>query len=223
MRPSKTFISICIAAVSLLTAEAQTGQPAQTATEKPRTTTIEVSVDALGAAQRLMSSYGQYEAALRLNIRDKYFPVVEVGLGDADKEEESTKLHYTTSAPYGRLGVDLNMLRDKHDDYRVYVGIRAAYTSFKYDLTSTEAITDPVWGGSQTASAQDVSCSYLWAELVGGVQVRILGPVHLGWSIRYKNRLHQSFGETGEPWYVPGFGKRGGSRLGGDFRVIIAL
>lgn len=191
--------------------------------EKPRTTTLEVSVDALGAVQRLVSSYGQYEAALRWNLNDKYFPIVEVGIGDADKEEETTKLHYTTTAPYGRLGVDLNMLRDKHDDYRVYVGIRAAYTSFKYDLASTEDITDPVWGGSHPVDVQGEKCSYLWAELVGGVQAKIWGPLHLGWSIRYKNRLHQKYGDAGEPWYVPGFGKRGSSRLGGEFNVIFAF
>lgn len=191
--------------------------------EKPRTTTFEVSVDALGAAQRLLSSYGQYEAALRMNLKDKLFPIVEVGMGDCDKEEETTQLHYSTSAPYARLGFDVNMLKDKHDDYRVYVGVRAAYTSFKYDLTSTEAITDPVWGDTGEISQTGVRCNYLWAELVAGVQARIVGPVHLGWSLRYKNRLHQKFGDAGEPWYVPGFGKRGSSRLGGTFNIIVAF
>lgn len=220
MRPSKTFCSICIAAISsLATATAQTLPQ----TDKPRTTTFEVSIDALGALQRQLSSYGQYEAALRMNLNDKMFPIVEVGLGDCDKTEETTKLHYTSSAPYARLGVDFNMLKDKHDAYRVYVGLRAAYTSFKYDLTSTEAISDPVWGDTGEISQTGVSCNYLWAELVAGVQARIIGPVHLGWSLRYKNRIHQKYGDAGEPWYVSGFGKRGASRLGGTFNIIVAF
>lgn len=192
-------------------------------TKKTPTTHVEVCVDALGVVQRWISSYGQYEAAVRLNMKDKYFPTAEIGLGDADKEETTTKLHYSALAPYARLGADMNVMRDKHDDYRIYVGLRAAYTSFKYDVTSTEPITDPVWGNRISIAETDVSCSYLWAELVAGVQARIIGPVHLGWTLRYKNRLHQSYGDAGEPWYVPGFGKRGSSRLGGSFNIIIAF
>lgn len=221
MRRSNIFISIC-ATISLallpLCASAQ-----KTEAPQASTTHFEIGVNALGAVQRVLSSYGQYEASVRYNMKDKYFPIVEVGLGAADKEEETTNLHYTTTAPYARLGLDLNMLKDKHDDYRVYVGIRAAYTSFKYDLTSTTTVTDPVWGDETTIDATGQSCSYLWAELVAGVQARIIGPVHLGWTIRYKNRLSQSVADAGEPWYVPGFGKRGSSRLGGSFNIIVAF
>lgn len=219
MRPSNICISIC-AVISLFLA---LPTKAQDGAEKKQATHLEVSVDVLSAAQRMLSSYGQYEAALRYNMKDKYFPIIEIGLGDADKKEETTNLHYTTTAPYARLGIDMNMLKDKHDDYRVYVGIRAAYTSFKYDLSSTTAITDPVWGGEAALEVTGQSCSYLWTELVASVQARIVGPVHLGWTIRYKNRLHQSFDDAGEPWYVPGFGKRGSSRLGGSFSVIVAF
>lgn len=221
MRPSNIFTSIC-ATISLvllpLCVRAQED-------DKPQGTTthLEVSVDALGAAQRVLSSYGQYEAAVRYNVKDKYFPIIEVGLGTADREDDTSNLHYKTTAPYARVGIDLNMLKDKHDDYRVYVGLRAAYTSFKYDLTSTTAITDPVWGDEAVIDATGQSCSYLWAELIGGVQARIIGPVHLGWTLRYKNRLSQSVGDAGEPWYVPGFGKRGTSRLGGTFSIIVAF
>ena len=38
-----------------------------------------ISVDAFGAGQMLLGDYGQYEAALRINLKDKYFPVVEIG------------------------------------------------------------------------------------------------------------------------------------------------
>lgn len=216
MRHSRIFCSIC-AAISMFLAVPIAAQ------EKPQTSRLEVGVDALGVIQRAMSSYGQYELSLRYNFKDHYFPIVELGLGDCDKEEASTTLNYTTSAPYGRIGVDMNMLKDKHDDYRVYIGIRAAYTSFKYDVSSGENLTDPIWGDEAHVDVAGQSCSYLWAELVAGVQARIIGPVHLGWTLRYKNRLSQSYGDVGEPWYVPGFGKRGASRLGGTFNIIVAF
>lgn len=83
---------------------------------------LAVSVDAIGLGQMVLGSYGQYEAALRINLKDKYFPVLELGYGKADATDDGTNLHYKTSAPYARIGVDWNLLRNKHDIYRLYGG-----------------------------------------------------------------------------------------------------
>ena len=48
-----------------------------------------VGVDLFGAVQRQVSDYGQYEAFLRLNLKGKYFPVFELGMGDAEHEEDA--------------------------------------------------------------------------------------------------------------------------------------
>ena len=39
---------------------------------------ISVSFDLVGLAQMAFGDYGQYEGGLRVNLKDKYFPVVEV-------------------------------------------------------------------------------------------------------------------------------------------------
>ena len=70
---------------------------------------IAVSADLIGPAQLMMSSYGQYQAALRVNLKNKWFPVAEVGYGKANADDVSTKLSYQTGAPYGRLGMDWNI------------------------------------------------------------------------------------------------------------------
>lgn len=95
---------------------------------------VAVSFDLVGVIQSGLGDYGQYEAAARLNLRDRYFPVVELGVGHADADDVDSGLRYKTSAPYGRVGVDFNVLRNKHDVNRVYVGGRYGYTSFKYDV-----------------------------------------------------------------------------------------
>ena len=81
---------------------------------------VAVSADLVGHIQLMVSDYGQYEAALRVNLKDKYFPVVEIGIGKADGTDESTQINYKTTAPYGRIGCDFNLLRNKHDIYRLY-------------------------------------------------------------------------------------------------------
>ena len=111
---------------------------------------LAVSVDAAGPIQLMVSDYGQYEAALRVNLKDRYFPIVELGVGKANGTDESTQLTYKTTAPYGRIGCDFNLLKNKHDIYRLYGGVRYALTYYKYDLSSPD-IEDPVWGGNTTS------------------------------------------------------------------------
>ena len=67
-------------------------------------------------------------------------------------------------------------------------------------------------------------CNYHWIEAVVGVDAKIYGPLHLGWSLRYKRRIaHKEEGDFGNTWYVPGFGIFGDTRLGGTFNVIIDI
>jgi hypothetical protein len=51
-----------------------------------------------------------------------------------------------------------------------------------------------------------------------GVDAKIWGPLHLGWSVRYHLKLSTKEGEHGNVWYIPGYGKRG-SAMGGTFNV----
>lgn len=183
---------------------------------------FQVKADLLGAVERGVSSYGQYEAGLRINLKDKYFPVIELGYGSADENNDVTQIHYKTSAPYGRIGLDFNVMKNKHDIYRLYAGLRYAYTSFKYDVDHSPLI-DPVWGGETPFAGHDVKANYSWAEAVVGIDAKIFGPVHLGWTIRYRRRLSHDEGELGNVWYVPGYGKQGGSRIGGSFEIMFEL
>lgn len=183
---------------------------------------MEVSFDIVGVAQRLLSDYGQYEGSLRINLKDKYFPVVEVGWGSADAEDVTTHLSYKTSAPYGRIGCDFNLMKNKHERYRVYAGFRYALTSFKYDLFSP-GIEDPTWKEHVAYQAEGVSCYYHWLEGAVGVDAWLWGPLRLGWSVRYKRRLLHDEGPLGNAWYVPGYGKQGNSRLGGTFHITLEI
>ena len=83
---------------------------------------VSVSVNLAGAFLNTFTSSGTYEGALRLNFRNKYFPIVELGIGAANQTSETTQLHYTTRAPFGRIGLDYNLKRDKRSTNRVFVG-----------------------------------------------------------------------------------------------------
>lgn len=181
-----------------------------------------VSADLAGAVMTAVSDYGQYEAALRLNLKDRYFPIIELGIGKADHTDDGTNVRYKTSAPYGRIGIDFNLLKNKHDIYRLYGGVRLAYTSFKYDVKSP-VVTDPVWGGTANYGGTGIKANYAWIEGAFGVDAKIWGPFHLGWSVRYRAKVSGDTGTLGNAWYVPGFGRSGGTRMGATFNFSIDI
>ncbi len=182
-----------------------------------------LSFDLVGAGMMAFADCGQYEGALRINLHDEWFPIIEAGLGRANHDDDVTHVHYRTSAPYIRLGIDKNLLKDKHGANRLYGGFRYAFTSYKVDI-SRPNFPDPVWLWDTGFDVQSAPCNQHWLEAVVGVDAKIFGPLHLGWSLRYKRRIaHKEKGGFGNTWYVPGFGNFGDTRLGGTFNVIIDI
>jgi hypothetical protein len=184
---------------------------------------FQVSFDMIGVGQILLSDYGQYEAALRLNLHDQWFPIVEVGYGKANHtDDEVTGITYKTQAPYFRLGLDFNLLKKKHQANRHFAGFRYAFTSYKVDMWR-QNFPDPVWQWPTAFSVKDEQCSQHWMEAVVGIDAQIFGPLHLGWSVRYKQRLAHDDGVVEKTWYVPGYGTWDSSNLGGTFNIIIDI
>ena len=83
---------------------------------------VSVSANLAGAFLNTFTSSGTYEGALRLNFRNKYFPIIELGIGAANQTSETTQLNYITRAPFGRIGLDYNLKRDKRSTNRIFVG-----------------------------------------------------------------------------------------------------
>ena len=182
-----------------------------------------VSFDLVGPAKLILSDLGEIEGGLRINLHDQWFPVVEIGVGKADhKGDETTGIYYKTTAPYFRVGIDLNLLKNQHQANRLYGGLRYAFTSYKVDILRPDLI-DPVWKYHSDFGEEGIKCNMHWFEVVFGVEAKIFGPLHLGWNVRYKRRITHKEGDIGQSWYVPGFGINDTDNLGADFRVIIDI
>ena len=182
-----------------------------------------VSVDLVGPAMLLLSDHGEYAGALRVNLHDQWFPIVELGVGRANHErDEVTGLTYKTTAPYGRIGMDFNILKNKHAKNRLFVGFRYGFTSYKCDIIR-ENLPDPVWQSASGFGVKDMACSQHWLEGVLSLDAQIVGPLHLGWSVRYKRRLFHKEGDIGTTWYVPGFGINDSDNFAANFYVIMDI
>ena len=182
-----------------------------------------LSADVFGPILYLLSDYGSAEAALRVSLKNTYFPVAEIGYGKCDHTDGNTNIAYSVAAPFLRAGLDYNILKDKRQDNRLTVGARYGFTTFKYDMTGPD-MTDPVWGGTAPFNYKGASSTCQWIELVFGVQVRILKHFHMGWSVRYKQELSIGANDHSRPYYVPGYGTTTNTSCwGGMYNLIFDL
>lgn len=183
---------------------------------------VQINVDIVGPIASALSEKKWFEAAAKVSLKDIFYPTLELGYAFTDYDEPTSSIKYKTGGIYGRIGFDYNILKDKHDIYKFFLGARFAGTFFNYDLSSPD-VTDPIYGGEVEFRKDNVKCSYLWMELLAGVDAKILGPVHLGWTMRYKRKLSGSYDGLNKAWYVPGYGNDDSAGFGATFTIGIDI
>ena len=166
----------------------------------------------------LKDKYYSAEISATLDVNNRFFPTVEVGLGHTDMVSHLYEIGYRTHAPFYRVGMDYNMqYKDKKLGY-IYLGARVGYTAFDYSVEAAPLI-DPVWGDGAPIVFADVPCQAVWAEAVGGLRAEIARNFYMGWSLRYKYPLYRGPIANGGPWYVPGFGAGSKGVLGATYTI----
>lgn len=164
-----------------------------------------LSGDIFGPALYLFADYGSVEAALRLNLKSTYFPIIEAGYGSCKTTDAETNISYSTNAPFFRIGLDWNILKNKLQDNRLFVGARYGFSSLKFDMSGPN-MSDPIWGGSAPFNYKNASSNSSWLEIVFGTQVKIWSNFHMGWSVRYKHQIKVGQPDYAKPYYIPGYG-----------------
>ncbi len=180
---------------------------------------IAVGGDLAGFAMKAVGAkFANMEVSGRLNFKEKYFPLVELGIGDCTREGSENNNKFKTTSPYYRVGMDYNFNK-KPNGNRLFGGARYAFSSFNFDFDAPD-ISDPVWQTPAPLRLHDLNSKCQWLEFVVGVETKLWSIVRLGWNIRYKVKLHQSNPQAGSPWYVPGFGKNGSTTWGGTVNLM---
>lgn len=182
-----------------------------------------LSADLFGPAQYAMSDYGSIEGALRLNLKNTYFPIVEIGLSSCETTDTNTDINYSATAPYGRIGCDINFLKNKLQENRLFVGLRYGFSTYQYDYEGPVA-QDPIWNGNYKLNITNADATSHWGELVFGVQVKVWRNFHMGWSLRMKKEFSTTSNKSSKPYYIPGFGKTSSGMVwGGTYNLIFDL
>lgn len=176
---------------------------------------IRLDVDLVPLASSFLSTHEtySYEVALQSDLKHKYFPVVEIGYGGADKIS-STNIGYKTDAVFGRVGLDFNIMKEKKSvkptNNLFLAGIRVGFSSFKYNITDVSIVND-YWGENQTLNYENIPATRVWIEFVAGMRVEIFKNVFLGWTVKNKSTSSEDVAGKFKPWYIPGFGLNTGN------------
>ncbi len=218
MRTSE-FISTLLL-ISALATVAQAKQEEEVIPKAPLFCGVAVHVDLAGPVMKLVGTrYDQLECGARLNFRDHFFPLAELGIGESDREGQKNNNTFHARAPYFRIGMDYNVNK-KHNGNRMFVGLRYGFTSFSYDFRDPD-FTDPVWQEETTGMVlTGQSAKMQWIEVSLGFETKLWSFLRLGWDIRFKKPVSHHFPVYGDPYYVPGFGKYGNSTWGGTCNLI---
>lgn len=171
-------------------------------------------------------AFGQHHGLVgvwgRLSLHNRYFPVLELGLGSAAKTPSGMNYSYKSPvAPYVKLGMDYNFFYNSNPDYQVFASVRYGLTRFKYSVYDV-TVTDSYWGETFHPEFPEQTTLTGYLEIGAGIQVKIWGPISAGWSIKYHRILHHSAETYGAPWAVPGFGGRDGE-LGVSLSLIYTI
>lgn len=242
------FISLSLCLLTFVPMQAQNGNrpPASAPPKEQKNGTEEVdfplyngltvSVDLWGIGSKMLGGdFMSSEVAVDVNLKNRFFPIVEVGYGGTDAWNDNGT-HYKSNAPYFRIGMNYNALYKKKFDNFLFVGLRYAMSSFKYDI---EALTvndpvwggnignpnqvDDVWGGSLPYNHKGMKGSMQWFEFCVSIRAHIWNRLYMGWGLRFKFRTSSSTGTYGDPWYVPGFGKYGSNTMGVTYTITYKL
>ena len=193
--------------------------------EKPFFQGIMVGVDVYGFLNQALGSDARTtEVSVEANLQNRFLPIVEIGYGGMDMTADETEIHYKTSAPFFRVGMNYNVFYQKPDlPGCLIVGLRYGFSSFKYDVQSPDLV-DPNWGNTHVpVDYTGIKSKVGWLEAVVGLKTNVYKDFYLGLNVRYRSRLSMTKNENSEPYYIPGYGRGKPTNFGITYSIIYKL
>ena len=218
-------LSSLLACPARLSAQSVRPLPTGETAQQPLFQGVMVGVDVYGFLnQALGSDIRTTEVSIEANLKNRFFPVVEFGYGSMDTTNEETEIHFKTSAPFFRLGLNYNVFYKKPElPGYMTVGLRYGFSSFEYDVQAPN-LTDPNWNHTQVpVDYTGVKSNVGWLEAVLGLRTNVYKDFYLGLNVRYRSRLNMTKNENSEPYYIPGYGRGKSTSIGITYSIIYKL
>lgn len=177
---------------------------------------ITIGVNIWDAAMRAFGQkYGLVDFSGAVSFHNRYFAVFEAGIGTCHDTPSGNNYTFRSPlAPYFKIGGDYNIFYNNSPDYQLRFGLRYGLSSFKWSVDDVTLPND-YWGDPAHFSIPGRTTTAGWLELLLNIRVKIVGPLSMGWALKFHRILHESKCPDGKPMVIPGYGKRTGAITGG--------
>lgn len=156
----------------------------------------------------LGQSYGGASVWAALNLKNRFIPTAEIGIGMANSTPDDGNFTYKGKAAFfAKIGMNYNFFFSKNPKYQFYLGLRGAWSSFRYDILDV-SLNNSYWGGNATFDIRDQKSHAFWGEIRAGLQVEIYRNFSIGWALHYNLLFDIKDTPNSRPWYIPGYGTR---------------
>ena len=146
-----------------------------------------------------------YEAAVNVRLAQRFYPTMELGYAMAERGTNGG--FHKGQGAFGRLGMDLAVVKKGVPENNMLVGLRFGSTYQDFSLTNVRLYSD--YWGEQRINFYDQHRFDCWGEFVAGCQVQVYKGFQMGWYLRMKLLFTRKAEGVGVlPYYVPGFGFR---------------
>jgi hypothetical protein len=175
-----------------------------------------------GAMRVFGQKYGLADVWGEVSLHNRYFPYFAFGMGNCNDTPAGKNYTFKTpTAPYFKIGASYNFLYNSNPDYKLQMGLRYGFTTYKWNLEDV-TVDEGYWGDPSHFSLMNQKHTAGYLEVTLGLKVQIIKQFSLGWHIVYHSILHETTNPNGQPMYIPGYGKRS-SAITGNFSLIYTI
>lgn len=162
---------------------------------------IRIGTDVLSLVRNhLDESFAGWEVSADVDFY-RYYLAFDIGRWERNFTTATEQ--YNNNGSYWRAGVDVNFLKKDPEKNMLFLGARYASGAFDEHLTFA---LDDLWT-SGTTSYSNVNTKASWAEITGGLRIKLWKALWVGYTARYKFGLNTKETSNMVPHDVPGFGK----------------
>ena len=150
--------------------------------------------------------YASFDLWADVSLHNWFFPIIEAGIGFANSTPENNNYsYYTHPSFYTKIGINYNFLYKSNSDYQCFLGLRAGYSNFSYEVRDI-LISSDYWGEQQNLTLKGLHGHAFYGEALAGIKVKIVDRFSIGWSIRYHFKFKTISNSLSNPWFIPGYG-----------------
>ena len=167
-------------------------------------------------AARSAGKIQDYEFAINIRLKNRFYPTLEVGYALADWGADGGQ--HLGQGGFGRIGMDLAVIKKGLTESNLLAGLRFGGAYQKYQLTDVRIYENHWQTGPLNFYNQDrFDC---WGEFVVGCQVHLWKGLQMGWYGRIKLLITRTAKEGAVmPYYIPGLGFRNDFNWGFNYYI----